>query len=245
MRVRAYGLSGCEIRFRFGKELTVTRLLREELAQMQRPVQPGDHDIAVQWRGRVNEADIEFGYNFRPLVTTLAELEREAPDVASVMKKNNVNGFVLCDAFVLSQPQGLACQVYGIFTVDRKALASGKPNAPVIKQDFLVHDMTASPPEITYYTGLHTPGPTRASRSSASASAHRTMAASSSMASGAVVIITTRWKSSIVSQASLRFARQSRLPSNRPEAKRLPPNCQGPGQDYEGTWTNTSTRHPR
>jgi hypothetical protein len=159
MRVRVYGLTGCQIRFRFAKDLTETRVLREALAQMQRPVQPGDHDVAVQWRGRANEDDIEIGYNFRSLVTTLAELERDAPDVASVMKKNNVKGFVLCDAFVLSQPQGQPCQVYGIFTVDRKALASGKPNAPVIKQDFLVHDMTSSPPEITYYTGLPTPGP--------------------------------------------------------------------------------------
>lgn len=159
MRVRASGLSGCEIRFRFGRDLTETRVLHGDLAEMQRPVQPGDHDIAVQWRGPANEQDVEFGYQFRSLVTTLAELEREAPDVASVMKKNNVKGFVLCDAFVLSQPQGLPCQVYGIFTVDRKALASGKPNAPVIKQDFLVHDRTSSPPETTYYTGLHTPGP--------------------------------------------------------------------------------------
>src|SRR2546428_7802851 len=86
MRVRVYGLSGCEIRFRFGKDLTETRVLREALAQMQRPVQPGDHEVAVQWRGRANEDDIEIGYNFRSLVTTLAELERDAPDVASVMK---------------------------------------------------------------------------------------------------------------------------------------------------------------
>lgn len=80
------------------------------------------------------------------------------------MKKNNTEGFVLCDAFVLSQPTGLPCQVYGIFTVDRKALASGKKGAPVIKQDFLVNDRSVTPHEVTYYTGLPTPGPHKSIR---------------------------------------------------------------------------------
>ena len=113
IRVRAYGLSGCEIRFRFGNELTEARILREALAEMQRPVQLGDHDIAVQWRGCANEDDIEFGYKFSSLVTTLAELEREAPDVASVMKKNNAKGAARPTALTLSPLGTSACGADG------------------------------------------------------------------------------------------------------------------------------------
>jgi hypothetical protein len=156
--VGAVGLQGCELRFRFDKDVTVTKVSREEIAKTFRPIQAGEHEVAVQWRGPAKEPE-EFGVRFHPLIRTLAQMENDAPNVAAVMKKNNPKGFVLCDAFVLSQPQGQACQVYGIFTVDRKALASGAPGAAVIKQDFLVHDQTTDPPEITYYTGLRTPGP--------------------------------------------------------------------------------------
>jgi hypothetical protein len=43
--------------------------------------------------------------------------------------------------------------------VDRKQLRSGQTGAPVVKQDFLMHDRNANPPEITYYTGFQAPGP--------------------------------------------------------------------------------------
>ncbi len=146
------------MRFRFDGEVSVTKVSREEITKMFRPIQPGLHEIAVQWRGPAKRPE-EFGVRFHPLLRTLAQMENDTPNVAAVMKKNNPEGFVLCDPFILSQPQGQACQVYGIFTVDRKALASGAPGAAVIKQDFLVHDQTTDPPEITYYTGLRTPGP--------------------------------------------------------------------------------------
>jgi len=97
--------------------------------------------------------------SFHHLTTTLARLEKDNPDVAVVMKKNNRVGFVQADALVLSQPPGASCQVYGIFTVDKKMLASGEFGAPVVKQDFLVHDGTVEPPEVTYYTGFPAPGP--------------------------------------------------------------------------------------
>jgi hypothetical protein len=158
IEVAALGLKGCEVRFRFDADVTESRVQASDIAKMFRPVQPGDHEVGIQWRGPV-KAPEEAGVRFHPLIQTLARMEREAPHVAAVMKKNNPKGFVLCDAFVLSQPVGMPCQVYGIFTVDRKALASGAPGAAVVKQDFLVHDQTTDPPEITYYTGLRTPGP--------------------------------------------------------------------------------------
>jgi len=76
-------------------------------------------------------------------------------------EKNNDTAFELCDVVIVSQPPGATCQVYGIFTIDRAALASGRPDAPVIKQDFLVNDRSGNPPEITYYTGWTAPGPHR------------------------------------------------------------------------------------
>ncbi len=158
MEVGVVGLMGCEVRFRFNAHLTAAKVCRGEIAKMFRPVQAGIHEVGIQWRGPVEEPEAA-GVKFHPLIRTLAEMERNAPDVASIMKKNNPKGFVLCDAFVLSQPEGMPCQVYGIFTVDRKALASAAASAPVIKQDFLVHDQTVDPPEITYYTGLRAPGP--------------------------------------------------------------------------------------
>jgi hypothetical protein len=160
IEVGAVGLTGCDVRFGFNGELTDTRTSRTEVAKMSRPVREGLHEVAIQWRGAVTRPE-EAGVRFLPLVRTLAEMEREAPDVAAVMKKNNPKGFLLCDAFVVSQPKGMSCQVYGIFTVDLKALASGAAGAAVIKQDFLVHDQNTEPPEITYYTGFRAPGPHR------------------------------------------------------------------------------------
>jgi len=158
IEIAALGLKGCEVRFSFDGESTETKPLGHDIAKMFRPIQPGSHQIGIEWRGPAH-APTEAGARFHPLIETLAALEREAPDIAAVMKKNNLKGFVLVDAFVLSQPTGMPCQVYGIFTVDRKALASGLKDAPVIKQDFLVNDRSATPQEITYYTGLPGEGP--------------------------------------------------------------------------------------
>lgn len=160
IEVAALGLTGCAVRFSFDGQATEAKPLGQDVAKMFRPIQAGSHEIGIEWQGPP-EAPAEAGVRFHPLIETLAALEREAPDIAAIMKKNNLRGFVLCDAFVLSQPTGMPCQVYGIFTVDRKALASGVKNAPVIKQDFLVNDRSVTPNEITYYTGLPGDGPHR------------------------------------------------------------------------------------
>lgn len=160
LEIAAEGLTGCEVRFAYDDDVTEAYHLGADVAMTTRPVRAGDHRVAVQWRGPVARPT-RCLTSFHYLTRTLAELEGDAPDVAAVMKKNRPEGFVLCDAFILSQPQGAPYQVYGIFTVDKKALASGRPNAPVVKQDFLVHDRTSNPPEITYYTGFPAPGPHR------------------------------------------------------------------------------------
>jgi hypothetical protein len=154
------GLPGCEIRFVVDDGLTAPRTQPGGVAYTNRPVRPGRHRVAVQWRGAI-EPPTRCVATFHFLTRTLADLERDAPDVAAVMKKNKPADFVLCDVLILSQPPGVAYQVYGIFTVDKKQLASGRAGAPVLKQDFLVHDRTAKPPEITYYTGFPAPGPHR------------------------------------------------------------------------------------
>src|SRR5207302_820608 len=126
-------------------------------AYTSRPVFGGRHQVAVRWRGPVAEpTDIEARFLY--LSRTIADLEKEAPEIAAVMKKNNHADFTVCDVVILSQPPGALCQIYGIFTVDKKALARGGANAPVLKQDFLVNDRSVVPQEITYYTGYPAPG---------------------------------------------------------------------------------------
>lgn len=95
-------------------------LPRRRHACMSRPVLAGSHRIAVRWRGPVGQP-VEI--KARPLYPcrTLAELERDAPDVAAVMKKNNRGDFVTCNVLIMSQPPGQPCQVYSIFTVDKRA----------------------------------------------------------------------------------------------------------------------------
>jgi hypothetical protein len=113
-------------------------------AYTSRPVVGGNHQIAVRWRGpaaRPTQVEARFLYLHR----TIADLEKERPEVAAVMKKNNHKDFTVCDVVILSQPPGARCQVCGIFTVDKKALARGGPNAPVLKQDFLVNDRSVQP----------------------------------------------------------------------------------------------------
>lgn len=160
LELYAEGLPDCEIRFLVDDGLTAARTQPGGVAYTNRPVRSGRHRVAVQWRGLI-ERPTRCIATFHFITRTLADLEREAPDVAAVMKKNNPAGFVLCDVLILSQPPGVAYQVYGIFTVDKKQLASGRAGAPVLKQDFLVHDRTTKPPEITYYTGFPAPGPHR------------------------------------------------------------------------------------
>lgn len=152
------GLPGCEVRFLVDGDLTAARTPPDGRAYTNRPILAGRHRVAVQWRGSVQRpANVVARFHF--LTRTLADIERDAPDVAAVMKKNNPAGFVVCDVLIVSQPPGVQYQVYGIFTVDKRALASGNPRRAVLKQDFLVHDRTARSPEITYYTGYPTPGP--------------------------------------------------------------------------------------
>ena len=82
-------------------------------------------------------------------------------DEAKVVPLVEAPDFTVCEVLILSQPPGARCQVYGIFTVDKKALARGGPNAPILKQDSLVNDRSVEPQEITYYTGYPAPGPHR------------------------------------------------------------------------------------
>lgn len=160
LEILATGLEGQEVQFRVDDALSAAYVLPpRHNAYTSRPVLQGHHRVAVRWRGEHGPSKIEARFLY--LSRTLSELERDAPDVAAVMKKNNPANFELCDLLILSQPPTATCQVYGIFTIDRKALASGRRNAPVIKQDFLVNDRSANPPEITYYTGYPSPGPHR------------------------------------------------------------------------------------
>lgn len=155
----ATGLQGAEVQFRLDESLSRAYVLpARRNAYTSRPVLQGRHRVAVRWRG-VARSPSKIEARFLYLSRTLQEIERDAPDVAAVMKKNNRVGFETCDVIILSQPPGATCQVYGIFAIDKAALASGRPRAPVIKQDFLVNDRSVQPPQTTYYTGLRSPGP--------------------------------------------------------------------------------------
>jgi hypothetical protein len=158
LEIQAFGLTGCELSFLFDSDVSETQLFMKDIARIARPVQPGRHVVGVRWRGLVDEpANVQT--RFHNLPRTIAQLEHDAPDLAAVMKKNNPARFVLCDALIVSQPHRMSCQVYGLFTVDKKLV--GVAGAPVIKQDFLVHDRNVEPAEITYYTGFNAPGPHR------------------------------------------------------------------------------------
>src|SRR5712691_1192935 len=161
IEMMATGLVGCEVQFVVDGQATNAYVLpARHDAYMSRPVFRGRHQIAVRWRGAVAEPG-QVEARFLYLSRTIADLEKDRPEVAAVMKKNNHQDFTVCDIVILSQPAGALCQVYGIFTVDKNALAGGGPNAPVLKQDFLVNDRSVQPQEITHYTGFPAPGPHR------------------------------------------------------------------------------------
>ncbi len=163
LELGAEGLHRYEVRFLIDDQVTAARETPAGSAYTNRPVLAGRHRVGVQWRGPATRPT-RCVARFHFLTRTLADIERDAPDVAQVMKKNNPADFVLCDVLIVSQRPGAPYQVFGIFTVDKDALASGNPRAPVLKQDFLVHDRTARPPEITYYTGVPRAWPTPSHR---------------------------------------------------------------------------------
>ena len=161
IEILATGLEGCEVQFAVDGQGTRPYILpARRNAYTSRPVLTGHHLVAVRWRGPVAQPS-QVEARFLYLSRTISDLERERPEIAAVMKKNNVADFAVCDVLILSQPPGAHCQVYGIFTVDKRALARGAADAPVLKQDFLVNDRSVQPQEITYYTGYPAPGPHR------------------------------------------------------------------------------------
>lgn len=115
-----------------------------------RPVRQGRHRVAVRWR------DLPYG---EPEVTamavkmkSLAEVEHDTPGLfKELMKHHNRDKFEAVQAVIISFPRGNECHVYGIFSIDKKALASGDPHRDVIKQDFLVYEPAMN--RATYYTG--------------------------------------------------------------------------------------------
>jgi hypothetical protein len=115
-----------------------------------RPVRQGNHRVAVRWR------DLPDG---EPEVTAMAvkikslgEVERDTPGLfKELMKHHNPDRFEAVQTVVISFPRGNECHVYGIFSIDKKALSSSDPSRDVIKQDFLVYEPAAN--RATYYTG--------------------------------------------------------------------------------------------
>jgi hypothetical protein len=115
-----------------------------------RPVRQGNHRVAVRWRDLPNgEPEVTA---MAVKIKSLAEVERDAPGLfKELMKHHSPEKFEAVQAVVISFPRGNEYHVYGIFSIDKKALSSGDPRSDVIKQDFLVYEPASN--RATYYTG--------------------------------------------------------------------------------------------
>ena len=96
--------------------------------------------------------------NLPARLLTPSELEQREPKLRGIMKIHSRSRFEQIGVIIISQPQTRPNhQVYGLFVVDKRAVAwnlenPGQQPRPQVKQDFLVHDSESG--NVKYYRGL-------------------------------------------------------------------------------------------
>jgi hypothetical protein len=112
----------------------------------------GYHFVALSWvpPPEEPEAFTVTAHQFK----SIEQLRVEHPELAGVvMKYLNAERFVLCEQYLISFPDTLGTQVFGIYTIDKNELKRDPAHGVIVKQDFLVwRPGTSEPP--TYYSGL-------------------------------------------------------------------------------------------
>jgi hypothetical protein len=160
LEVIAFGLERRQVQLGVDHLLSRAHILASgRNAYLVRPTLAGQHRVFVCWQGNgaPSRVDVRF-LNFTP---TFSEVEQQGPEVAAVIRQNSDDLFEMSEVLEVSQAPDGQSLVYGVFAIDRRALLTGRHDTAVIKQDYVVNDRSAVPPEITYYTGHRAPGPHR------------------------------------------------------------------------------------
>ena len=194
LELLATGLERQEVQFRVDDALSRAYTLPPRRnAYSSRPVLQGHHRVAVRWRGPRSPSKIEARFLY--LSRTLRELERDAPDVAAVMKKNRPADFEPCDVIILSQPRAPPA----------RSTESSRLIARLSPQDTQTRPSSSRTSSSTIEArtrqkspttpGIRHPARIALSRTSARVSERRTMAARESATNGDVAITDSPWQS--------------------------------------------------